>query len=174
MAIVSRTIVVSSDLVTVTVKRAEKSVNVTWTLPDDLPSNYSIKRSAWLIRTNTINWTVANATTCTHEQMSEKFEYWEDKDNTDYSQFVDYNDLSLRTSTTVKYKTTDFFGGKVTFYVDYLLEIEYEEVVSESTGIFVKCNNGWEEVQKIYKKVNGSWIEINPSEIDRSLNYKYL
>lgn len=39
------------------------------------------------------------------------------------------------------------------------VEVQYEELVVQSTGIFIKNNGAWKQYRKAFKKINGVWVE---------------
>lgn len=55
------------------------------------------------------------------------------------------------------------------------MEVDYETIEEENPKIFFKNNNTWNQYSKVYKKQNGSWVEISPSDwsstFDTSVNY---
>lgn len=53
------------------------------------------------------------------------------------------------------------------------LELEYEEIIEDSSAYYVKVDGRWRKVLTAYRKVNGAWEEFDYT-YDDSLQLKYL
>ena len=53
------------------------------------------------------------------------------------------------------------------------LELEYEEIIEDSSAYYVKIDGRWRKVLTAYRKVNGAWEEFDYT-YDDSLQLKYL
>lgn len=75
--------------------------------------------------------------------------------------FESLNDLNItgimvQTSGKKATSKNDDFEIRVT---QLYLEIEYEDLETPSSGLFLKSNDSWVEAKSVYKKINGAWVE---------------
>lgn len=77
---------------------------------------------------------------------------------------------SGNTATSTGTKQAETFENRVT---QVYLEIEYEEVIEDTTGIYLKQNGQWVEYTQAYKKINGVWqLQDDLSSVfDENTNY---
>lgn len=80
--------------------------------------------------------------------------------------------LSVTITTTGKKSSTknDNFQIRVT---QIYLELEYEEIIEETTTIYIKESGNWNQYSAVYKKENGVWVIQSDlgSIFDTNINY---
>lgn len=76
------------------------------------------------------------------------------------TEFSSLDDLNMTVTVITSGNLTSTKGSSFNVRVTQVYaEVTYEEVIPTGTGLYIKSNGSYVEVQKVYKKVNGIYVE---------------